>query len=45
MSQNVPKTTSVMASLTKNLHPQTKKFFFECRLEDWPIRLSPWTAL
>jgi len=22
----------------------TKKFFFECRLEDWPIRLSAWTA-
>jgi len=22
-----------------------EKNFFECRLEDWPIRLSPWTAL
>jgi len=22
----------------------TKKFF-ECNLRDWPIRLSPWTAL
>jgi len=33
-----------MMSLTKNLQPQTKKFFFECRLEDRPIRLSPWTA-
>jgi len=24
--------------------PQPKKFF-ECRLEDWTICLSPWTAL
>jgi len=24
--------------------PPTKKFF-EFRQEDWPIRLSPWTAL
>jgi len=24
---------------------QSQNFFFECRLEDWPIRLSPWTAL
>jgi len=22
-----------------------KKIFFECNLEDWLIRLSPWTAL
>jgi len=21
------------------------KIFFECNLQDWPIRLSPWTAL
>jgi len=21
------------------------KIFFECNLLDWPIRLSPWTAL
>jgi len=41
MSQNGPKTTSLMTSLTKNPQPPTKKFFFECRLEDWPIRLSP----
>jgi len=44
-SQNDPKTTSLTTSLTKNSQPPTKKFFFECRLEDWPIRLSPWTAL
>jgi len=45
MSQNGLKTTSLMKPLTKNPQPQTKKLFFECRLEDWPIRLSPWTAL
>jgi len=45
MSQNGPKTTSLMTSLTKNPQTQTKKCFFECSLEDWPIRLSPWTAL
>jgi len=33
-----------MTSLIENLQPSTKNFF-ECRLEDWPIRLSPWTAL
>jgi len=44
MSQNDPKTASLMMSLTKNLHLQPK-MFFKCRLEDWPIRLSPWTAL
>jgi len=27
MSQNDPKTTSLMTSVTKNLHPPTKKFF------------------
>jgi len=27
MSQNGPKTTSLMTSLTKNLQPQSKKFF------------------
>jgi len=27
MSQNVPKTTSLMTSLTKNPQPPTKKFF------------------
>ena len=30
------------ASLLCNTQP---KNFFECRLEDWLIRLSPWTAL
>jgi len=25
--------------------PQPKKIFFECRIEDWPIRLRFWTAL
>jgi len=29
----------------KKSAPPTKKFFFECNLLDWPIRLSPWTAL
>jgi len=28
MSQNDPKTTSLMTSVTKNLHPPTKKSFF-----------------
>jgi len=45
MSQNDPKTTSLMTSVTKNLHSQTPKFFSECNPLDWPIRLSPWTAL
>jgi len=27
MSQNDPKTTSLMTSVTKNLQPPTKKFF------------------
>jgi len=26
-------------------NPQPKNFFFESNLLDWPIRLSPWTAL
>jgi len=33
-----------MMSLTKKTYPTTKKIF-ECNLLDWPIRLSPWTAL
>jgi len=37
MSQNGPKTTSLMTSLTKNLQPPPKKFF--------QIRFSPRTAL
>jgi len=44
MSQNGPKTTSLMTSLTKNLQPPTRKIFFKCRLDDWSIHLSPWTA-
>jgi len=44
MSQNDLKTTSLMMSLTNNPHPQPKNFF-ECNLEDWPIRLNHWTAL
>jgi len=44
MSQNGPKTTSLMTSVTKNPHTPTK-FFFMYSLDDWPIRLSPWTAL
>jgi len=44
MSQNNPKNTSFMTSLTKIRNTQPKNFF-ECRLEDWPICLSPWTAL
>jgi len=45
MSQNGLKITSLMTSLTKKTQPPTKNFFLECRLEDCPIRLSPWTAL
>jgi len=47
MSQNGRKaiTTSLTQSLTKNPQPPTKKFLFECRLEDWSICLSPCTAL
>jgi len=45
MSQNDPKTTSLMTSVTKNPHPPTKKIFFECNLLDLPSHLSPWTAL
>jgi len=44
MSQNDPKTISLMTSVTKNLHPQPK-IFFKCNLLGWPIRLSRWTAL
>jgi len=45
MTQNDPKATSFMMSVTKNPHPATKNFFSECNLLGWPIRLSPWTAL
>jgi len=44
MSQNDTKTTSLMMSVTKVRTPN-QKMFFECNLLDWPIRLSPWTAL
>ena len=40
-----PKILPLMTSLTKNLHPPTKKCFFECRLEDLLSLLSLWTAL
>jgi len=39
MSQNDPKTTSLMTSVTKN--PKPPKLSFECRLEDCPIPLEP----
>jgi len=29
----------------KKSAPPNQKIFFECNLLDWPIRLSPWTAL
>jgi len=45
MSQNDPKTNSLMTSLTKNRQPSTKKFFLEYRLEDWPIHLRIWAVL
>jgi len=45
MSQNDPKITSLLLSLTKNLQPRNQKIFFECNLLDWPIRFSSWTAL
>jgi len=35
MSQNDPKTTSLMTSVTKNPQPPTKKFVFESNLLDW----------
>jgi len=40
MSQSNPKTTSLMTSLTKKSAPHNLKFFFECNLLDWLIRLS-----
>jgi len=44
MSQNGPKTILLVTSLKKSTTPN-QNFFFKCRLEDWPICLSPWTAL
>jgi len=45
MNQNDPKTTSLMTSVTKNPQTPTKQMFFRVHLLDWPIHLSPWTAL
>jgi len=44
MRQNGPKTITYDIT-QKNTATPNQKFFFECRLEDWPIRLRPWTAL
>jgi len=30
---------------SQKIHNPNQKVFFECRLEDWPICLIPWTAL
>jgi len=35
-----PKSPLLMTSLTKNLHPQPKKIFFECKLQDLPRLLT-----
>jgi len=40
-----PKSPPLMTSLTKNLQPQPKNFFYKCRLVDFPHLLSLWTAL
>jgi len=45
MSQNDPKTTLLMTSVTKIPQPLTIKIFFYFNLLDWLICLSPWTAL
>jgi len=45
MSQNGPKTTLFMTSLTNNPQPPTKKCFLVCSLDDLPNILSVWTAL
>jgi len=45
MSQNDLKTTSLMTLTHKKSAFPNQKFFFECNLEDCPIRVSPWTAL
>jgi len=44
MSQNNPKTIYLWCHSQKICYPNQKNFL-ECRLEDWLIRLSPWTAL
>jgi len=38
--QSGPKSPPLMTSLTKNPHLPSKKFFFECRLEDLPHLLT-----
>jgi len=30
---------------SQKIRTPNQKIFFECNLLDWPIRLSPWTAL
>jgi len=45
MSQNDPKTTSLNDVTHKKSATPNQKIFFKCRLEDWPIRLSPWITL
>jgi len=30
---------------SQKIHTPNQKFFFECNLLDWPIRLSRWPAL
>jgi len=39
MSQNDPKTTYDVSH--EKSTPRNQKTFFECSVEDWPIRLSP----
>jgi len=36
----VAKKSSAYDVTHKKLHPSSKKYFFECNLLDWPIRLS-----
>jgi len=43
MSQNRPKTTLLMTSLTKIRKPNQKTFFM-CTLEDLPSLLRIWTS-
>jgi len=45
MSQNGPKSASLMTSLAKNLQLSTEKFFFHCRLEELLNLFRVWTAL
>jgi len=43
MSENSPK-IAYEVTHRKSATPN-QKIFFKYRLEDWPIRFSPWTAL